>query len=134
VYKDAIEIFNHKYRAFIHFTTFRENEIPIKKELVLNTKKHEEFWLRSLFRRRDPSTLFTCYEANASQNSEKWEIRKYRSTYEKPEMMGINLHGGDVVLLKHSESGGYITIDELSEDKEGMLECYVRVCKSPIIG
>lgn len=44
--------------------------------------------------------------------------------------MENTLHGGDVVLLKHSESGGYITLDELSEDKENMLECYVRVSKS----
>jgi len=29
-------------------------------------------------------------------------------------------------MLKHSESGGYITIDELSQDMNGMLECYVR--------
>lgn len=33
-------------------------------------------------------------------------------------------------MLKHSESGGFITLDELSEDKNGMLECYVRAQKN----
>jgi signal peptidase I len=80
VYKDEILILNNKYNAYLHFSTYRESEIP-NKEYVKDVSNHEEFWLRSLFRRRDPATLFTCYESNASQNSEEWQIRKYRTTY-----------------------------------------------------
>ena len=29
-------------------------------------------------------------------------------------------------MLKHSESSGFVCLDELSQDKNGMLECYVR--------
>ena len=37
-------------------------------------------------------------------------------------------------MLKHSESGGFITIDERSTVRqEGMLEAYVKVCKNDIM-
>ena len=37
-------------------------------------------------------------------------------------------------MLKHSESGGFITIDERSTVRqEGMLEAYVKVCKNDIL-
>jgi len=39
------------------------------------------------------------------------------------------LHGGDVIRLRHSETGGFITIDGQCKKKNKILEAYVRVYK-----
>lgn len=39
----------------------------------------------------------------------------------------FELHNGDVVRLKHAESGGYITVDDSSQIRNGLQEAYVRV-------
>jgi hypothetical protein len=52
-------------------------------------------------------------ETNCSLNVDKWEIRRFRSCVKKKSAVEL-IHGGDVIMLKHSESGGYITLDELS--------------------
>jgi hypothetical protein len=41
--------------------------------------------------------------------------------------MEFELHGGDVVYLKHAESGGCITVDDRSKERNGLQEAYVRV-------
>jgi len=87
-----------------------------------------EFRPKSPLRRRSPEKLFYCFEANVSQNYEKWEILAYR--HSQPHAIEeFLLHGGDVVRIKHAESGGYITVDEGSQEKNGMKEAYVRVYK-----
>jgi hypothetical protein len=64
-YHDEILIYNHKYSVMIHFT--KENDhIEIGEGQEIVEQKHSEFWMRSLFRRRNPGELFTCYEANCS--------------------------------------------------------------------
>ena len=40
------------------------------------------FRQRSPLRRRNPENLFPCYEANLSQNYEKWAVIAYRKTDE----------------------------------------------------
>jgi len=81
VYKDEIQIYNDKYNVYLHFTTnlwIDDAEKTTEQVFDENTK---EYWIRSLFRRRKPEGIFDYVEANCSINSEKWEIRKYRSSY-----------------------------------------------------
>ena len=87
-----------------------------------------EFRPKSPQRRRNPENLFPWYEANVSQNFEKWTIQSYRQT-EKATLADFYLHGGDVVRLRHAESGGYITVDDQSKLRNGLQEAYVRVYK-----
>jgi hypothetical protein len=54
----------------------------------------------------------------------------YRSPHSKPGLSNFLLYGGNIIMLKHSESGGFVTVDERSTVRqEGMLEAYVKVCK-----
>jgi hypothetical protein len=63
--------------------------------------------------------LFNWFEANVSQNFEKWMILNYRQTDELV-TQEFEIHGGDVVRLKHAESGGYITVDDASSERNGL--------------
>ena len=44
-------------------------------------------------------------------------------------MEDFYIHGGDIIRIKHAESGGYLTIDENSAEKVGLQEAYVRIYK-----
>lgn len=39
------------------------------------------------------------------------------------------LHGGDVIRLKHAESGGYICVDDELKSPNGERKAYVRIYK-----
>ena len=59
-----------------------------------------------------------------SQNQfEKWTIYAFRHC-NTPQKEEFYLHGGDVVRIKHAESGGYLTVDENRGD--GNYEAYIR--------
>ena len=49
----------------------------------------------------------------------------YRNN-DEPSLADFELHGGDVVRLKHAESNGYITVDDESKELNGLQEAYVR--------
>jgi hypothetical protein len=42
------------------------------------------------------------------------------------------LHGGDVIRLRHSETGAFITIDDLSKEKNHQQEAYLRIYKGSV--
>jgi hypothetical protein len=43
-----------------------------------------------------------------------------------PGTSDFELHGGDVVRLKHAESQGYVTVDENSQEQNDLQVAYVR--------
>ena len=104
---DQILLYNVKNNAYLHFS----------QDLVIPAAPDEsvisEFRPKSPKRRRNPENLFNWYEANVSQNFQKWQIIAFRQT-DDPTTTDFELHGGDVVRLKHAESGGYITVDDQS--------------------
>lgn len=60
-----------------------------------------------------------------SQNTyQQWSILAYRHC-NTPQKENFYLHGGDIVRIKHAESGGYLTCDENYQD--GNYEAYIRV-------
>lgn len=81
VYKDEILIYNHKYDTYLRISTDTWIDEADRKQECDFDESTKEFWIRSLFRRRDPETLFQMNEANCSQNYMGWEIRRFRSTF-----------------------------------------------------
>jgi hypothetical protein len=119
VYRDQILLANLKYNTFVNIST----------DLLLEARPDEsvqcEFRPKSPKRRRDPQNLFDSFEANISQNFQKLMIICYRNN-DDPYQSDFELHGGDVVRLKHAESGGFITVDDDSKEPNGLQEAYVR--------
>ena len=81
-------------------------------------------------RRRNPENLFHWYEANIGTNYEKWSIQVYKHT-DTPANEDKYLFGGDVVRIKHAESGGFITFDDRRVNKNGQVEAYIRIQNEP---
>lgn len=57
------------------------------------------------------SALFQRYEVNCGTESKKWQIFQYRQHMDDHKAMHF-VFGGDVIRLKHAESGGYICLDD----------------------
>lgn len=72
MFGDQILLYNAKNNAYIHFSKDLENPPdPLD-------KIPSEFRPKSPKRRRNPENLFPFFEANVSQNFEKWTILSYR--------------------------------------------------------
>lgn len=123
VFNDQICLYNQKYNAYIHFSK------DILQAPIAEFTFQSDFRPKSPLRRRNPENLFDWYEANLSQNYEKWSIKAYKHT-DSPENEEYFLYGGDVVRIKHAESGGYLTIDDSKPNQE-KVEAYIRIQKEP---
>ena len=119
VFQDQILLANTKYNTFVNVsvdlvqTVLKDDSVPC------------EFRPPSPKRRRNPANMFKNCEANISQNFMKLQLKPYRQT-DEPQLADLEIHAGDVVRLKHAESGGYITVDDDGEVKNGLQVAYVR--------
>lgn len=109
-------LYNQKYNAYIHFSK------DLQKSSIKDYTFQSDFRPASPMRRRNPENLFPWFEANVSQNFEKWTIQAYKHT-EPPEANDYYLYGGDVVRIKHAESGGFLSIEETENQQN---TAYVR--------
>lgn len=121
-----ILLYNVKNNAYIHFSKDQPNTPDYTETKSLDMPS--TYRPKSPHRRRNPETIFTWFESNVSQNFEKWTIVAYRQQ-EELILEDFFLHGGDVIRLRHSETGGFITIDGQCKKKNKILEAYVRVYK-----
>ena len=123
VFNDQIVLYNQKYNAYVHFSK------DLLKAPIPEIHFGSDFRPKSPLRRRNPESLFPWFEANVSQNYEKWTIKAYRHTdilaHEE-----YYLYGGDIVRIKHAESGGYLTVEDKKADQE-QSEAYIRIHSEP---
>ena len=122
VFNDQIVLYNQKYNAYIHFSK------DILQRPSPAFRFQSDFRPKSPLRRRNPETLFPWYEANVSQNYEKWTIQAFKHT-DSPRNEAYYLYGGDIVRIKHAESGGYLTIDDSRPEEP--VEAYIRIQSEP---
>ena len=59
--------------------------------------------------------------------SNKIKIEVEPEQPEEPYREDFVLHGGDIVRIKHAESGGFITVDDSKINDSGMVEAFVRI-------
>ena len=117
VYRDQILLSNYKFNSHVHFSEKTDKSVktgPATYPKIPEKSLESPYRQKSPLRRRNPENYFPWFEANASQNCEKWTILAYRHNEEPLEEARL-LHGGDIVRIKHAESGGYLTVDENSQ-------------------
>lgn len=71
--------------------------------------------------------MFRRYEANISQNYYKWQVLNYRQL-STPKELERTIYSGDVIALRHAESGGRVCHDDQSVKREDQV--YVRIYKA----
>ena len=113
-----------KTNNYVHVS---DKIIPKDQNLAkLNLNEHKP---KSPNYRTSSRKIAVHFEVNASAPLERWRFVKY--CQEMSEDRVKFLKGGDVVRLKHSEYGGFLSNDMNIFTKEGFNECYVSVCTGP---
>ena len=114
VFRDQILLYNQKNNAYVHFSgDASSGGGPVTYPKIPENGFQSPYRQKSPLRRRNPENYFPWFEANVGQNFEKWTILAYRHCNSPSEEARL-LHGGDIVRIKHAESGGYLTVDENS--------------------
>ena len=122
VFNDQIVLYNAKFQAYIHFSK------DLLKTPNADISLQSDYRPKSPLRRRNPESLFNWYEANVSQNLQKWTIQAYRHT-DIPSNKDYYLYGGDIVRIKHAESGGFLTVDDSKMSEQ--IEAFIRIETEP---
>ena len=121
VYNDHVILYNVKYNQYIH----------VSEEVVFNQEVREynpsEYRPLSPRRRPNPDEVYKRAEVNMSQNYYKWQVINYRQIKNYKENLRF-IFSGEVICLKHAETGGFLSHDEFSAKKR-MDPAYVRIYK-----
>ena len=120
VFNDHILLYNQKYNCYLHVS-----EEHLQDQITIENFP-SKYRPRSPKRRQNPDEFFKKLEANCSQNFYKWQVVNYRQ--QKPKDVNKFIYSGDVIRLKHAETGGYLCYDDLSKKKPGN-PAYVRIFK-----
>lgn len=77
--------------------------------------------------------MFERYEVNIGSEAKKWQIFPYRQ-FQDERLTGRLIFAGNVIRLKHAESGGFICIDDDGKLSTGETQAYLRIYSGPQTG
>jgi len=121
VFNDHVLFHNQKFNSYLHISEDCFNE-----QLITKTEK-SVFRPPSPVRKPNPTEIFKTYDVNMSENFYKWRVISYRQIKDKKDAKNF-LFSGEVITLKHAETGGILCYDDLSNKKHGD-PVYVRIYK-----
>lgn len=118
MYKDQIVLLNTKTNLYLHISEkWLENE-----EKILPM---EEDWRPfDADRRNNPAEFAQRYEVNCSTSASTYKLLLQTSIAEYAPRKFVK--GSDVVRLRHTELGGYLTSDDLDFTDDQLAEVYVK--------